>query len=445
MKNFFDYFFDRLVSDPVATDVVIIAFSFLTIVIGLLYVIAFWEGSRKVSFWPPQIGPRPNTRYKGETREQQLPKGKIEETNTPPLSRRAFIATAIGSVSVGFAAGWVVADWSRKTVRWKMTSFLDENAKDVILYQAPQMVCDLVKKMSGGHFIIELYKNGNTKEILKNVSDGRVECGFSGIYYNDDTYRVLFFGTAIPFGLNPQEQNAWLYYKENVTDELTYVQKIHEKIGLNVVPFPAGATGAQMGGWFNKKINSKDDFENITMRIPGLGAEVLRESFRVRPDMYLPGGALRAHEIAKKLADGTLDAAEWTGPYDDFQLGLHKVARYYYYPGWWEPGTTFDIQVNKDVWKKLPDNYKEIFKAACSATHAYILTEYEQKNSEKLQEIKALRNIEILPFSIDLLKDARAGTNDLLDFYSSKNEIFREVYGKWRNFRDRIQKWNQMS
>lgn len=428
-------FFDWLTSNPTANGVFIITLSIIAIVVTVIYVVAFLQG-KKISFWPPYIDSCP-------TDPVTQPAGSKNSKSSSLLSRRNFIATAASSVSIGLAAGWL-ADSSQKTIKWKMANFLDENHKNIILYQAPQRVCDLVKKMSGGHFIIELEKSENTEDILNHVNDRRVECGYGGAYYIHLKYKVLFFGTSIPFGLNPQEQNAWLTYKENPNDELTYIQKIYEKIGLNVIPFPAGATGAQMGGWFKKEINSKADFANITMRIPGMGADVLRDYFKVRPDIYLPAGPIRANEIAKRLADGTLDAAEWIGPHDDIQLGLHKVAKYYYYPGWWEPGTTFDVQVNKDAWNALPDNYKEIFKAACSDTHADMLAEYDKKNSEMLREIAALKTVEILPFNEQILNEARAATHDLMDLYAGKNEVFKEVYGEWHKFRERIQEWSRL-
>ncbi|MBW4688440.1 MAG: ABC transporter substrate-binding protein [Komarekiella atlantica HA4396-MV6] len=360
----------------------------------------------------------------------------------PPLrmSRRAFIPTAIGT-SMGLTAGWF-ASKNQPRITWKMVSRLGEDTKNLILWKAPGMIRDRIKVMTDGNFTIDLVSTGDTEEILKDVSDGKIECGYSGVYYNSERFRVLFFGCAIPFGLNPQEQNAWLYYKDKPDDELTFMQKIYPRLGLNVIPFPAGATGAQMGGWFNKEINSIEDFNAITMRIPGLGGDVLQE-LRVKTEKNL-GFSIAINQIADKVRDETLDAAEWIGPYDDFQLGLHNVFKYYYYPGWWEPGTTYDIQVNTDAWKDLPEKYQEIFKAVCLETHIRILAEYDQKNSEKLQELKSL-GIKLKPFKKEILIRAKEETDKLLKYYAEKDPLFGEVYKEWLTFKDGIKKWSNLN
>ncbi|MGL5941757.1 MAG: TRAP transporter substrate-binding protein [Waterburya sp.] len=364
-----------------------------------------------------------------------------------PRNRRTFLYTAIGT-SVGLTAGWL-ASQHKPPIKWKMATFLGKNAKELIIYKAPKMVCDRIEKMTDGNFIIELDTSGQipTEKILEDVDKGTIQCAYSGIYYTTEEYRPLFFGSAIPFGLNIQEQNAWVYYKKQPDDELTFIQTIYEKIGLNVIPFPTGATGAQMGGWFNKKINSIKDFNGLTMRIPGLGADVLDE-FGVKSDKELFGQPIQITDIANELAKGTIQAAEWVGPYDDLQLGLDKVAKYYYYPGWWEPSTTFDVQVNKDAWDKLPPEYQEIFKNACFATYLEILTQYDLENSKALQKIRQLEKsgeFEVLRFSDEILQAAEAQTKSLLDYYASGSHIFEEVYEEWKSFKEQIRDWSNLN
>ncbi|MBE9053126.1 ABC transporter substrate-binding protein [Nostocales cyanobacterium LEGE 11386] len=392
--------------------------------------------------------PKPSLSESGEDisqlRDLPLEVEKNSTTDKFPrlrISRRAFMPTVIGTSVFTASAGWF-AGQHRTPIKWKMVSVLGENTKNLLLYKAPQIICDRIAEMTDGDFTIELDRTGDTEEILKNVSDGKIECGYSGVYYNSEKYRVLFFGCAVPFGLNPQEQNAWLSYKKDPQDELTFMQKIYPRLGLKVIPFPAGATGAQMGGWFNKEINSIPDFKGITMRIPGLGAEVLRE-FGVRSDKQL-GFPIPIDQIADRVRDGTLNAAEWIGPHDDFQLGLHNVLKYYYYPGWWEPGTTYDAQVNTRVWNELPKKYQEIFKAVCLETHIKILAEYDQKNSEKLQELVA-KGIQLKPFNEEILQRAREETDSLLKFYAGKDKLFGEVYAEWSNFKTRIKQWSQLN
>lgn len=430
-----------LAGDSSASGIVIITICLLALLVAIIYMVAFWEG-RAISFWPPRIGSRsPQAKQHQPNKPSEPPTDEAHSLPSP--MRRDLLATTLGGIVIGTSATLLAAS-SPPRVRWRMSSVLDENVKNVLLYQAPKMVCDRVRVMSKGDFIIDVEPGGNTKQILQDVSNGIIECGYSGIYYNDDQYKVLFFGAAIPFGLHPHEQNVWLNFKKDPDSGLTYMQEIYKRVGLNVIPFPAGGTGGQMGGWFNKKIETVGDFSGLTMRIPGLGAEVLRTYFEVQPDLYLPGGPLRVNEIAKKLADGILDAAEWTGPYDDMQLGLHKVAKYCYYPGWWETGTTFDVQVNEEAWLTLPDHFKEILRTACQATHVDILALYEKRNSEALQDLMSLRTVEILPYNDEILAYAKARTADLLEFYAAKNELFGEVYDEWRNVKASVQQWSQL-
>jgi TRAP-type mannitol/chloroaromatic compound transport system substrate-binding protein len=331
------------------------------------------------------------------------------------------------------------------SISWEMQTFLSENVRQTILYNAPQQVCDRVRKMTQDRFNITLKRNGKTEEILKKVSAGTIQCGYSGIYYNTAKYKPLFFGCAIPFGLSLQEQTAWLHYKKNPNDKFTFIQSIYkEKLGLNVIPFPAGATGGQMGGWFKKKINSLGDLkdQNKIMRIPGLGANVWqRLGITTHEQLVNP---VSVDEAIQKLKSGDFFAVEWTSPYDDLQLGVNEAAKFYYYPGWWETSTTFDVQVNIDAWDKLPSHYQEIFKLACHETYTSILTEYDQKNSLALKEIPR-KGVELLRFNDDVLKAAEDQTKALLDLYAQQDKVFKEVYDEWRSFKDRIRAWSKLT
>jgi TRAP-type mannitol/chloroaromatic compound transport system substrate-binding protein len=369
-----------------------------------------------------------------------------------PISRRTLIYSTLATSSA-FAAGWFGRQQtSFLPVKWKMVSVFGENINnlDLILPKVSQNVCDRVKDLTDGHFIIEIDKSKkfDTDQILKSVSDGEIHCGYSGIFYADDKYKALFFGCAIPFGLSPQEQTAWLLYQKNSSSKLTFMQEIYRELGLNIIPFPAGGTGRQMGGWFKKEVKSVADFKDLTIRIPGLGAEVLDRYFDARIDKRLSRGSIPINQIRDALTDGTLDAAEWNGPYDDMELGLHHAAKYYYYPGWWEPSSTLDIQVNSHTWAKLPKYYQEIFKAVCQETYAKTIAEYDRKNSEALQEILELEKsgkIKMLRFSNEIYQTAKEETENLLKFYASKDQIFDEVYKEWKQFKVRIQAWSDLN
>ncbi len=347
------------------------------------------------------------------------------------------------STNTSSATGKLTGEDQSSDVSWVMHTFLSDNVRKTILYDAPQKVCDRVKTMTNNRFKIDLKRTGETEEILRKVDKGDIACGYCGIYYTTPTYKALFFGCAIPFGLNPQEQTAWLNYKKNPGDELTFMQSIYkDKLKLNIIPFPAGATGGQMGGWFKAKINSLDDLKDTqkVMRIPGLGADVFQRLGMTTDGQLSPQPSV--DESIRRLKDGRFFAVEWTAPYDDLQLGLDEAAKFYYYPGWWEPSTTFDVQVNRDAWNKLPPSYQEIFKLACHETYTSILTEYDLKNSLALMEIPK-KGVELVRFSNDVLKAAEEQTRKLLDLYASQDIVFREVYEEWRSFRDRIREWSK--
>jgi TRAP-type mannitol/chloroaromatic compound transport system substrate-binding protein len=376
-------------------------------------------------------------------------KAKSKSFLSLPIKRRKFIFTATAFTSAGVIGTALANEYVKMpNVTWRMVSFLDNNSDQLILSKAPKIIRERIKIITGGRFNIELYNQKIlTEEILKKVSDGDIECGFSGIYYNNDKYKVLFFGSSIPHGLTPQEQTAWLLYKKDSKKELTFIQEIYQRIGLKVIPFPAAATGAQMGGWFKKEVEKVEDFNGITMRIPGLGGEVLKD-FNIKLDKNLPGGAIPTSKITQALRTEKIQAAEWVGPYDDLLLGLHKAgAKYYYYPGWWEPSTTFDMVVNQDAWKDLPSDYQEIFKAVCLQTYTEILAEYNQKNSEKLKELRTGKfgQINLRKFSFNIIQETETKTQELLEYYASKDELFKEVYDEWQSFKNRIREWSKLS
>lgn len=370
-----------------------------------------------------------------------------------PINRRNFLIwAALGSAG---AMGIGLANEYRQMpyVRWQMANFLDGISAELILSKAPGIIIERIKEITNDRFIIEPFKDEkiSTDEILKKVGNGKdVQCGFNGIYYNDKRYKVLYFGSAIPYGLTPQEQTAWLLYKKNSQSKLTYIQELYQKpeLDLNVIPFPAAATGAQMGGWFKKEIKTIQDFNNITMRIPGLGGEVLKDYFKVKLDRDLPRGAIPANKIVESLKNDKIDAAEWTGPYDDIKLGLHEAgAKYYYSPGWWEPSTTFDMLVNKDAWDNLPSHYQEIFKAVCLETYTEILAEYNQNNSKTLEELRKgkIGDITLSEFSPQILQATQIKTQELLEYYASRDDLFNQVYEEWKSFKRRIREWSKLS
>ena len=317
-------------------------------------------------------------------------------------------------------------------VRWRMVTSWPKSLDTI--FGGVQTICDRVKAMTGGRFTIEPYAAGEIVpglEVLDAVQNGTVECGHTASYYYIGKNPALAFGTTMPFGLNAQQQNAWFYHGGGL-------EIMHELYAdFNVINFPAGNTGTQMGGWFKREVKSLRDLKGLKMRIPGLGGKVMsRLGVNVQ---VLPGG-----EIYLALERGAIDAAEWGSPYDDEKLGLNKAAPYYYYPGWWEPGTTLEIQINKSKWDKLPSEYQEVLKTAAMEANLNILSKYDALNREALARITASGTI-LTAYSPEILSAAQTAAFALYDENASQNPTFKKVYDRWNQFRTSISQWNKIN
>ena len=325
-----------------------------------------------------------------------------------------------------------VTDSSLPEVKWRLASSYPQSLDTI--YGGAIAFCDRVAAMTGGRFTITPYPDGALVpglQVLDTVESGGVECGQSASYYYIGKNPALAFGTAIPFGLTAQQQNAWLYRGGG----LEAMNKLYAD--FNVIAFPAGNTGAQMGGWFKREVNTLRDLQGLKMRIPGIGGEVMNQlgvSVQV-----LPGG-----EIYIALERGTIDAAEFVGPHDDEKLGLNRIAPYYYYPGWWEPGATLEIEVNLNAWRKLPQEYKAVIAAAATEANTNMLASYEALNGAALQRLLDT-GIELRSYSREILVAAREATADLLADRARGNAEFREVYEGWQAFREQVYAWNRVN
>jgi TRAP-type mannitol/chloroaromatic compound transport system substrate-binding protein len=318
-------------------------------------------------------------------------------------------------------------------IDWQMATSWPA-ALDTILGGA-QTFADRVGAMSGGRFTISPRSAGEIApplEVLNVVSQGAVPCGHTASYYYVGRSPVMGFGASLPFGLTPQQQNAWLYEGGG----LAKLQEFYAS-QFNVIQFPAGNTGAQMGGWFRREITSVSDLAGLKMRIPGLGGQVMSKlGVTVQT---LPGG-----EIFQALQTGAIDAAEWVGPYDDEKLGLNKVAQYYYYPGWWEPGSTLEVQINLDQWNQLPEVYQQIVRTAAFEANMEMLSRYETRNNEALQRLVD-GGVQLREYSAEIMTAAQEATFDLYDEFAASDPAFKAIYDDWRGFRDRIYAWSQLN
>src|SRR5690606_11503809 len=222
------------------------------------------------------------------------------------------------------------------------------------------------------------------------VSRGTAQMGRDASYYHRGKVPAAQYFTTVPFGQNGNETNAWLYYGGG----LELWQELYAP--FNIIPFPAGQTGVQMAGWFNRKIESVADLRGLKMRMPGIGGEVLQRAGATQ--VTVP-----ASEVFTALQTGAIDAAEWVGPNNDVSLGLHKVARYYYYPGWQEPGPMIECLVNKHAWDSLPEDLQEIVMTACQAANVDMQAEFTHGNAMALAQLRDDPNVEILQLPDDVL------------------------------------------
>ncbi len=274
-----------------------------------------------------------------------------------------------------------------------------------------------VDKASDGRLKIKVFAGGELVpplEVFDAVSQGTVQMGHDSSYYHRGKIPSAPYFTTIPFGLNVNEMNAWLYFGGG----LELWQKTY--MPFDVLPFPVGNTGVQMLGWFNKEIKHINDINGLKIRMPGLGGEIMQRAGAVQVTMA-------GSEIFTSLQTGAIDAAEWVGPYNDVSLGLHKAAKYYYYPGFHEPGPNIECIINKDAWNTLPPDLQAIVKIACQSSNLQMTSEYMWGNAIALEQLKSDQNIKLnqIPQDVfDQLKEhARAAIKDL----TSDDALSREI------------------
>lgn len=295
-------------------------------------------------------------------------------------------------------------------------------------------LAEYVTRASGGRLSVKVYAGGELvppMEVFDTVQRGNAEMGHGAGYYWKGKSQAAQLFTAVPFGLNVLELNGWFYYGGG----MELYREVYEPFGL--VPFPAGNSGVQMGGWFNREINSVKDLNGLKMRIPGFGGEVLKRLGGT--PVLLSGG-----EIFTALQTGSIDATEWVGPYNDMSFGLHKAARYYYGPGWHEPGPTLECIVNKQAWDSLPPDLQTIVEMACSAINDQMAAEFIARNAASLKQLRAETDVEIRQFPDEVLAAVKEISLQVLEEISAEDSIFDKVYTSYREYADIVEPWTEM-
>jgi len=338
--------------------------------------------------------------------------------------KKAAIGTAAATATI--AAPAVIA--GPKRIRWRMPTSWPK-AFDTI-YGGAETVADRVKAMTDGRFEIIPYAGGELVgglEVFDAVSQGTFQMGHTASYYYIGKNPAFAFDTAMPFGLNYRQQNAWLYNGGGIEQ----MRKIFSD--FNIVNFPAGNTGAQMGGWFRKEVNSVADLKGMKMRIPGLGGKVMnRLGVTVQ---VLAGG-----DIYPALERGVIDATEWVGPYDDDKAGFYKVAKFYYYPGWWEPAPTLSLYVNQKAWDSLPKEYQAIVSTAAAQANQQMMVDYDSKNPKALQSLLK-KGVQMRKYSDEIMLAAQKEAFSLYAELAAADPKYKAIYDNWSGFKKDSDQW----
>ncbi len=282
----------------------------------------------------------------------------------------------------------------------------------------PELFAEKVQKMSSGRLQITVH-GANTivpaLGVFDAVSAGSVEMGHSAAYYWKGKIPAAVFFTSVPFGMTAQEFNAWINYGGG----LELWQEIYEP--YNLIPLPGGNTGTQMGGWFNVEIQSPEDIQGLKMRIPGLGGEVFSRAGGTA--VNIPGA-----ELFNALQTGVIDATEWVGPYNDLAMGFQQIAKYYYFPGWHEPGPAMEFTINKQAWQSLPEELQQIVISAAQSVNQLMLDEYQARSLVALQQIQQQSNVEIRRFPESVLATYKQAALDIYAESAAEDKLFEKVY-----------------
>ena len=345
------------------------------------------------------------------------------------MQRRSFLKKAGLGLAAGAVAAPTIANAAElPSVSWRMVGSWPKSLDT--LFGGMEQISKRVADATGGKFNIKVFAAGEIVgglQVLDAVQNGTVECGHTASYYYFGKDPTFALSCAVPFGLNARQHNAWIYYGGGEALLREFFKE------YNVMQFAAGNTGAQMGGWFRKEIKTLEDLKGLKYRISGFAGLALTK-LGVVPQQIAGG------DVYPALEKGTIDAAEWVGPYDDEKLGFYKVAKYYYYPGWWEGGPKLDFLVNIKAWEALPKEYQAILEAACAESNVTMLAKYDAVNPEALKRLIA-NGVKLRPFSNEIMVACYKAANEVYAELSAKNAKFKKIYEAMVKFRSDQVQW----
>lgn len=343
--------------------------------------------------------------------------------------RRTFLKNTTARAAVaGALAAPMVARAQTPEIKWRLASSFPKTLDTI--YGAAETLARRVAAITNNKFQIRVFAGNEIVpplQVADAVGDGTVACGHTCSYYYTGKHPAFAFGTSMPFGLNARQQSAWWY--RGGGDKL--LNDFYRQYGF--IAFAGGNTGAQMGGWFRKEIRNLADVKGFRMRIPGFGARVFQALGAV--PQTIPGA-----EIYSALERGTVDAAEWVGPYDDEKLGLVKIAKFYYYPGWWEPGPMTHFFVNQKAWDALPAEYKAAFEAAAFEADVTMMADYDIKNPAAMQRL-VRSGAQLRSYPSDVMRAAHAAALAIYADEAAKDAQFKKIYDDWSKVLLDEQRW----
>ncbi len=362
----------------------------------------------------------------------------MSETKPPPTptKRRDFLkkaAVTTAGAAVAAATIGAPAVHARKKHTWRMATTWPPHFP--VFGEAADKLAHWVDVMSEGRLKIQVYGAGELVPAMMAfdaVSRGVVEMGHGASYYWAGKSPATQFFAQVPFGMNAQQMTAWIYKGGG----LEIWEDLYSR--FNLIPFPVGNSGVQMGGWFNKEINRIEDYKGLKMRIPGLGGKVIAKAGGSA--ILVAGG-----EIYTNLERGVIDATEWVGPYHDYLMGFHKAAKYYYYPGWHEPGLNLEMFVNRQKFLDLPKDLQQIIRTAAYRSHWFEFAEFESKNVEYLNKLVKEENVQLKAFPEQVLKDLKKLSGEVLQEVVETDSDSRKVWDSYTAFRKKVSQWSKVT
>jgi TRAP-type mannitol/chloroaromatic compound transport system substrate-binding protein len=343
------------------------------------------------------------------------------------MERRSFLKKAAAGVAVGAVAAPAIAQ-SQPTITWRMATSWPKSLDT--LYGGAELVAKRVGEITDGKFQIRAFAAGEIVpglQVLDAVQAATVECGHTAPYYYFGKDPAFALGTAVCFGGNTRQQAAWWLFGGG-EQAMAPLWKDY-----NCISMLAGNTGCQMGGWWRKEIKTLEDMKGIKFRIGGMAGLIMAKLGAVAQQLAAP-------DIYPALEKGTIDAAEWVGPYDDEKLGLNKVAKFYYYPGFWEGGPMLHVLVNDKKWAELPKAYQAALRAACGEASTWMPAKYDAQNPPALRRLVAA-GAQLRPFPRAVMEAAEKASYEVYDEMSAKSAHFKRIYPEWKKFRDEQFLW----